>query len=881
MKAADSGRAAELIREYRRAAGLSQRQLADSAQVSIGVVRDLEQRRTTRPHAESVRRLAEALGLDTEQGGRFTRAARGEPGDQVGAGFHGAGFPGGLRLAVLGPLAAWRDGAQVSLGTPMQRAVLGLLALTPNVLVHRAAIIDALWGDDLPATAVHLVQVYVSRLRRLLDPRLELACVGVSYELRVAAGELDLTVFDAYASQAVAAHADGELQVACATYSRALRLWRAEPLADLELLRTHPAVAGLRQRRADLVVRYADAACAGGSPEVVLPWLRELTVAEPLNERAHAWLMVALAGSGQQAAALGVFDEVRRRLNEQLGVRPGAELAGAHRRVLRQDLTSAAVLAQPPPPGQVSQPVPRQLPAQVSDFAGRAAELAALDGMLEQEVSGQARISVITGVGGVGKTALAVHWAHRVAARFPDGQLYVNLRGFDPTGTPLRPAEAIRGFLAALAVPASRIPAGTEARAALFRSLLAGRRMLVVLDNARDPAQVRPLLPGSSGCPVVVTSRDWLAGLVAAEGASQLSLDVLTSAEAAELLTRRLGRRRTATDPGDAAALAELSALCAGLPIALVVVAARAITRPRLPLAALAAELRMSRNRLDALSTGDDATDVRSVFSWSYLSLAGPAARMFRLAGLHTGPEISAPAAASLAGVPLAAAGQALRDLTSACLIDEHRPGRFSLHDLIREYAAERARATGTRASRQAALRRVLDHYLHTAEAARTLLERRQAWYTLPERSRGMKPERFAGQPEAVSWVETERPVLIAAIALAARAGFDEHAVRLPMTLPSFLDQFSRWQDLLDTHAVALAAAERLGDLEAQAYAHRGMGGACATLGRHADAYAHGRRSLALFERRGAESCSPGLPALRAGGLAAGVRHRTQQRGLA
>jgi transcriptional regulator with XRE-family HTH domain len=258
MNAADSGRAAELLREYRQTAGLSQRQLASAARISVGVIRDLEQRRTTRPHAESVRRLAEALGLDGERAAEFTRIVRGDPGGQA-----GEDLPEGLRLAVLGPLAAWRDGCQVALGSPMQRAVLGLLALTPNVPVPRSAIIDALWGDDQPASAAHLVQVYASRLRRLLDPSLALDG-GVSFQLRIAAGQLDLTLFDGLAREAADAHAAGDLDGACDAYARALRLWRAEPLADLELLRTHPAVASVRQRRADLVIRYADAARASG-----------------------------------------------------------------------------------------------------------------------------------------------------------------------------------------------------------------------------------------------------------------------------------------------------------------------------------------------------------------------------------------------------------------------------------------------------------------------------------------------------------------------------------------------------------------------------------------------------------------------------------------
>ncbi|HEY2443733.1 MAG TPA: BTAD domain-containing putative transcriptional regulator [Streptosporangiaceae bacterium] len=737
-------------------------------------------------------------------------------------------------------MTAWRDGVRVGLGPARQRAVLGLLALTPNVPVHRKTIIDAVCGDDVPATAVHLVQVYVNRLRRLLDPGRLLTSAGTSYELVAADGQLDLMVFEVRASRATRAHAAGELGVACEAYAGALDTWRAEPLADIEILHAHPVVVALRQRRSDLVIRYGEAAMAAGRHGDVLPRLRELAAAEPLNERAHAALMLALAGSGQQAAALTLFDDLRRRLDDQLGVRPGAELADAQQRVLRQDVP------QGPGRGAGATPLaPRQLPATVPSFAGRDAEFATLTKATDDGGAGQrARIMTITGVAGVGKTTLAVHWAHQAARRFPDVQLYVNLRGFDPSGTPVAAADALRGFLAALSVPAGMIPATADAQAALYRSLLADKRMLVVLDNARDPAQVRPLLPGSAGCMVVVTSRSSMAGLVAAEGAGQLSLDVLGDAEAAELLAGRLGRTRAVAEPE---ALAELTALCAGLPVALVIVAARAIARQHLPLGALAAELRVSKNRLDALSTGDSATDVRSVFSWSYLSLSAPAARLFRLAGLHPGPGLSAQAAASLAGIPLSAARQGLRELVSAHLIDEHSPGRFALHDLLREYAAEQARCTGTQVSRRAAIHRMLDHYLHTALAAAALLEPEQPWIILAGITRGVTLERFAGPRAAADWFDAEHPVLMAAIALAVDHRFDLHACQFAVTLTGILDQSACWGDLAVCSATALAAAQRAGHREAEAYAQRGLAGAFARLGRLSDAHVHLQRCLEQF----------------------------------
>ncbi|HEY2549686.1 MAG TPA: BTAD domain-containing putative transcriptional regulator [Streptosporangiaceae bacterium] len=845
MTRGDNARAAALLSEYRRAAGLSQQRLAELAHVSVGVVRDLEQRRTSRLRGESVRRLSEALILDDRRALEFARAAG--PGGKNRVAGRPAGVSHGFRLEVLGPITAWRDGERIGLGPLRQRAVLGMLALAPNVPVHRKTIIDALWGDDVPATAVHLVQVYVNKLRRLLGPaRLETSA-GNSYALAAAGSQLDLLVFEAHARSAAQACAAGELGAACEAYARALGTWRAEPLADVDILHAHPVVVALRQRRSDLVLRYADAATAAGRPEEVLPWLRELAAADPLNEMTHAALMLALAGTGQQAAALAVFDDLRRRLDDQLGVSPGANLADAQQRVLRQDLQKAGHLLRGSGHHGASSrawsPTPRQLPATVPNFAGRAAELAALTTAFAGD-GGVARIMTITGAAGVGKTTLAVHWAHQVARLFPDGQLHVNLRGFDPSGTPVSAADALRGFLTALAVPADMIPPAADAQASLYRSLLAGRRMLIVLDNARDPEQVRPLLPGSAGCLAVVTSRSWLAGLVAAEGACHLSLGVLGDAEAAELLAGRLGRPRTAAEPR---AVAELTALCAGLPVALVIVAARAIAQPHLSLGSLATELRAASNRLEALTTGDCETDVRSVFSWSYRCLSGPAARLFRLAGLHPGASFSAEVAASLAGLPLAEAGQGLRELVRASLLEQPAPGRFAFHDLLRDYAAERAKSAGSQASRRAAIRRMLDHYLHTALAAAALLDSQQFLIGAASRVAAVTAGHFADRAAAASWFETEHVALMAAISQAAELGLDLHACQLAVTLTGVLDQSARWGDLAAYSAIAVASAQRAGHRQAEACAQRGLAGAFARLGRYDDAYVHLRRCLDQF----------------------------------
>jgi hypothetical protein len=458
--------------------------------------------------------------------------------------------------------------------------------------------------------------------------------------------------------------------------------------------------------------------------------------------------------------------------------------------------------------------VPRQLPAAVPHFTGRAGELAALSRLLEppagaSEASGGAVvISAIGGTAGIGKTALAVHWAHRVARRFPDGQLHVNLRGFDPSGSPVEPGEAVRGFLDALGIAAERIPATPEAQAALLRSLLTDRQMLIVLDNARDAQQVRPLLPGSPGCLVLVTSRNQLTGLAVAEGARLLMLDVLPDTEARELLARRLGARRASAEPG---AVAELAGLCARLPLALSVVAARAGARPGFSLAALAAELRDARGRLDVLDTGEAATSVRAVFSWSYASLSARAARMFRLLGLHPGPDLTVPAAASLAGVPVQQARDTLAELTGAHLLAEHLPGRLACHDLLRVYAAERAHADESEAERHSAVGRMLDHYLYTAYAASIALYPARDPIALCARQPAAEPEHIDGNDDALAWLVAEHRVLVMVIAQAARDGFDAYAQALPETLATFLDRHGHWHDCITSQRIALAAAERMG----------------------------------------------------------------------
>ncbi|WDZ82803.1 ATP-binding protein [Micromonospora cathayae] len=489
--------------------------------------------------------------------------------------------------------------------------------------------------------------------------------------------------------------------------------------------------------------------------------------------------------------------------------------------------------------------VPRQLPAAVRHFVGRSAPLAALSSLADGPAD-TVVISAIGGTAGVGKTALAVHWAHQVADRFPDGQLYVNLRGFDPDGNLLDPAEALGGFLEALAVPAHRIPAGLPAQAALFRSLLAGRRMLVVLDNARHADQVRPLLPGTPGSLVLVTSRHQLPGLVATEGAHPLVLDLLSPAEARDLLARRVGGRRVADEPEAVDRIVDASAR---LPLALAIVSARAATHPGFPLARLAEEL--TDSRLDALCGGDTGTDVRAVLSWSYRSLDPSAAALFRRLGLHPGPDLSVAAAASLAAQPVDRVRPVLAALTRANLLTEHTPGRYLLHDLLAAYAAEQARTVDPEPDRRAAVGRLLDHYLHTAHRADLLLHQHRDPVDLSAARTGTTVPELVDRDGAWAWLSAEHRTLLAAVMLAEADGFDAHAWQIAWCVNTYLDRVGAWRDQSTAQQVALRAAARAGDRNGQARAHRNRAVACLRLGGHDEARAHLDRAVELYDALG------------------------------
>ncbi|HKS47815.1 MAG TPA: tetratricopeptide repeat protein [Amycolatopsis sp.] len=489
--------------------------------------------------------------------------------------------------------------------------------------------------------------------------------------------------------------------------------------------------------------------------------------------------------------------------------------------------------------------VPHQLPAVVPRFVGRDEKIAQLDASLNGSDAPTSLIHVISGTAGVGKTTLAVRWAHQVSEKFPDGQLYVNLRGFDPTGAPVAPAEAVREFLDAFGVPSERIPVALDAQAAMYRSLLAERRVLVVLDNAHDAKQVRPLLPGAGTCLVLVTSRDRLQSLIVLEGAQPVGLTAMTNGEAKELLASRLGAARVAKAPQ---VTQELIDRCVRLPLALVIVAARALVNPDFPIEALVEELRHERDRLDLLDAGDGYLGVRAVFSWSYRSLSPEAAGLFRLLGLHLGPTISLAAAAALAGLSVRDVRPLLAELAKAHLIEEAQPRRYGFHDLLRSYAAELVGGEESEPWRLGAVRRMLEFYLHTALAADHRLAPHRARITVPEPPAGLPLTAIADERQALDWFVTEHATLLGAINTARHHSVDAYAWRLAWSFSTYLERKGHWRDWMSTQRTAVSAAMCLGEVSAQARAHLLASRAAIRLAQLDDAAAHLQQALSLYE---------------------------------
>ncbi|WP_263302477.1 AfsR/SARP family transcriptional regulator [Streptomyces purpurogeneiscleroticus] len=761
--------------------------------------------------------------------------------------------PGALRFEVLGPLRVWRNEVELEVGPVQQRVVLAVLLLHANRPLPREKLIDAVWGMSAPGRAVNLVQRHAAGLRRALEPdrrargpsRL-LAWTEAGYVLSVPAGSLDLETATGLVRRGRAARAAEDWPAAAEAFHGALRLWRGRlcegltsPLLDAERERLEDYRLGVLEER-------IEADLALGRHTSVVAELAGLVREHPLRERLCAHFMVALYRSGRQAEALAAYRNARAVLAAELGIDPSPELRCLERAVLTADPTLL------PPAPQESRPVrvPCLLPGDIAGFIGRAQQLAELDKLTAPDPASTASvICLVSGTPGVGKTALTVHWAHGVRQAFPDGQLYVNLRGYDPE-QPMTAGEALARLLAALGLRGQEIPLDVADRSARYRSELAGRRMLVILDNAAGPEQVRPLLPGTPTCPTIVTSRDALPGLVALDGAHRLDLDLLPAEDARALLHQLIGPR-VENEPQAAAVLAEQ---CRRLPLALRLTAELVTAHPHHSLAELASELADRERQLDLLQADEDpSTDVRAVFSWSYQRLPAQAARTFRLLALHPGPDCDTHAAAALIRNTPERAHLLLDRLARAHLIQPTGPHRYTMHELLRAYAAELAATTDPPAARHAALTRLFDHYLATAATATaTLHSHRVDERSRPVHSPPASPAPPIGDPDAArAWLDAERANLAAVCARAAGRGWDSHAVDLATTLFRYLDTGGHYADGLIIHTHAQHAARHSGDRNGEAYVLTYLGYVYWRQGCFRRAVGHLSQALDLFRETG------------------------------
>ncbi|MFW6692187.1 AfsR/SARP family transcriptional regulator [Streptomyces sp. MAR4 CNX-425] len=744
-----------------------------------------------------------------------------------------------LSFRLLDTVGVWRKGQPLGPATAQQRTVLALLLLEHGRCVPVERMSLALWGGEPPSSARNCVQVQVSRLRRLLGSApVRLASSASGYSIDLLPDRVDLFRFRSLVHDASTA----EPSVARDMLTRALSERRGPVLAGVAgTWLTETVAQNLEDEYLDAVEELARLERETGHPEKAVARLTPLHLVNPLREGLAAALLTSLHASGRRAEALVLFRRTRQALVEELGVEPGDALQRAHEKALRHEGT-APVRREAPAAGRLSPDrAPRQLPPDNAYYSGRQREHGWLDALVrpghERDRTAAPGIGVITGLAGVGKTALAVHWAHRNRDLFPGGQLYLDLRGFGPHGTPVPAADALRTLIEALGVPQVRIPASEDGRVGMFRSLLADRRILLLLDNARDADQVRPLLPGSPGCVVLVTTRHELTSLVAKDGARPLAVEPLTAQEARQVMAVRLGHRRV-TDEEDA--VGKLVSLCGGLPLALAMVTAHAVTRPHLTLSELLPEMDEAGRRLDAFSSEDSRADLRSAFSWSYAALSAESAGLFRLLGLHPTPEFTVAAAASLLGVSTAATRKLLAELVQAHLVTAVSADRYTWHDLTWAYARELAHARTPPAERHRASHRMLSHYLHTARAAE---RQTNLSHQLPLEAASDTPGAvsvdFDDPRAAMDWLHNEHRSLVAAVHEAAHHGFDAPCWQLAQAVRTFLYRCGYFNTQAEVHRVALTAAVRLSDPAARAYCQFGLGQAYARLGRFDDAHAH------------------------------------------
>ncbi|MEU4115058.1 BTAD domain-containing putative transcriptional regulator [Kitasatospora sp. NPDC028055] len=670
-----------------------------------------------------------------------------------------------LRFQVLGPVQAWLDGKPLSLGSPQQQAVLTTLLLHSGRPVTTQDLVDALWGDRPPTQAVAALRTYVSRLRSVIEPQREvrrpaelLVSIADGYALRIPGEALDLSVFERLSAEAAAARTSGDKREAHRLFAQALDLFSGRPLTGIP----GPYADAQRLRLAERQVTVAEELCAaaldiGLHAEIVVE-LNNLTAEHPLRERLRELLMLALYRCGRQAEALGVYTDTRKLLIEELGVEPGVGLSSMHNRILAADPTLTLTTVPAPAPredGPTAPPAPAQLPADVSDFSGRSELVGELSAVLMNATGQAVLVTSLAGIGGVGKTTLAVHVAHRVRAEFPDGQLYVDLRG---AGTsPADPVVVLGDFLHALGVTDS--PDSLEQRAALYRSLLASRRMLILLDNARDAEQIRPLIPGVSGCAVLATSRSRLAGI---PGAQLFDVEELTPEEALALFSAIVGEHRVIAEPE--AAMKVVTA-CGFLPLAVRIAAARLASRPRWSVSDLARRLADQRRRLDELQLGNLA--VETTIGLGYGQLSVDEARAFRLLALIDSPDIPLAAAAALLGVDEYTAEDLAEALVEANMLECFAPGRYRYHDLLRLYAQRKNERIGDTGEQEQAVMRLLDLLIPTVRNAARTIEPDDAepeLLTAPSAPGMGLPTSSSAQ----DWLRTESALLLNAMAAAA-----------------------------------------------------------------------------------------------------------------
>lgn len=741
-----------------------------------------------------------------------------------------------MRFRILGPLEVFENERQVSIGGPQQRGLLAVLLLNANRVVSTERLVEYLWGEQPPQTARGLLQGCVAGLRRVLKTtdafgvRQPLISRAPGYLIDVQVGELDLASFEELVAKAAAT---SDLEERSALLTQALDLWRGPVVDGIDLEPVRVEGVHLEERRLAALEERIEADLRLDRHGALVGELRGHVRAHPLRERFWALLIKALAAAGRQADALAAYAELRANLVDELGMEPSATVRELHRQIL----------AGPRATARDEQPrgtVPAQLPAPTSAFTGRSDALRTLDGLVS-DAGDAVAIGVISGTPGVGKTTLAVHWAHRVRDRFADGQLYVNLRGFE-TAPPVRPIDALAGFLRALGVRPDQVPVDVDQASALYRSLLAGKRALVVLDNARSAEQVRPLLPGNPGCAVIVTSRQRLGGLIAREGGQLVPLDVLSELEAKELLGELLGSERTA---GEAPSAAELVRLCANLPLALRISAAGLAVHPEQSIASYVDHLRES-GRLDALRLGgDEDVAVRGAFDLSYEGLDPQARKLFRLLGLVPGPDVSVDAAAALLDSDPAEARAVMRQLAAAHLVGEVGLGRYSFHDLLRLYAEDRTVADDTPSERAQAVERLYGWYLDAVGAAAGLL------YPLVLRLRVREPRStHADAAAALSWLDAERTNLVAAVVHATARGVrPASAWLLADAIRGYFWLRRHCVDWLAVAQTAQSLAEEAGDFHAQAASHFSLGMAYLSLNQYAEAIEHQQRAFSLSRK--------------------------------